>query len=274
MKIFRYKNIYYGKVKDKALPIGNFKIEHLTEKEWVEEMEKDVERDGFTMGMPEKLDPPVETRRIMALGLNYMDHAKETGQKIPEEPVWFEKSITSITGHGHPVIYPKIVKELDYEVELAVVIGKKGKYIEKENAYEYIAGYTIMNDVSARDHQFRYASQWFIGKSFDTFAPIGPVVVDRWEIGDPHNLNLETRINGELRQKSNTSNLIFKIDFLIEFISNVLTLEPGDIISTGTPGGVGFVRKPPLLLKVGDKMDLTVEKIGTLSNKVIEEKNL
>ncbi len=153
-----------------------------------------------------------------------------------------------------------------------MVIGRRGKYIDREEALEYVAGFTIMNDVSARDHQFRYEKQWFFGKSFDTFAPLGPWIVDRFTVGDPNQLSIKTWVNDDLRQNSNTSNLIFKVQDLINFISQGITLEPGDVISTGTPGGVGFARKPPQLLRVGDVVSIEIEKIGRLTNKVVEEK--
>ncbi|MEM0078268.1 MAG: fumarylacetoacetate hydrolase family protein [Thermoplasmata archaeon] len=273
MKIARILDKYYCIMQDKAFEIKSFSIQDLLNREKLILIEKYCnENKDLGINLPQMLDPPVYPSKLLAVGLNYADHARETGQKIPEAPVFFQKATTSVIGHMHPIIYPRIVKELDYEAELAVVIGRRGKYIEKEDAINYVAGFTIMNDVSARDHQFKYERQWFLGKSFDTFAPLGPWIVDKFSIGDHNKLSIKTEVNGEIRQNSNTSNLIFKVEDLINFVSQAMTLEPGDIISTGTPGGVGFVRKPPTLLKVGDVVSIEIENIGILKNTVIEEK--
>lgn len=216
-----------------------------------------------------KLMAPVpRPGKIICLGLNYSDHAEEAGLSPPEEPVLFSKPATAVVGHDDPVIYPKVSSQVDYEVELAVVVGRKGKDIPEEDAYDYVAGYTVFNDVSARDVQFR-GIQWFRGKSFDTFAPMGPCLTLKDEIPDPHNLKIEMRVNGEVRQSSSTKNMIFKIPYIISFISEGMTLEPGDVIATGTPSGVGIYSKPPKLLEPGDVMEATIEKIGTLRNRVV-----
>jgi len=213
--------------------------------------------------------PPVKRPgKIICLGLNYRDHAEETKSEIPKHPLIFAKAPTAVIAHEENIVYPEIVKQLDYEAELAFVIGKTGKKIKKEEAPEYVGGYTIMNDVSARDIQFG-DGQWFRGKSFDTFAPLGPWVVTPDEIGDPENLRISLRLNGEVMQDSSTSNLIFGIAEIIEFISEAMTLEVGDVISTGTPGGVGFARDPPRLLQRGDVVEVEIEKIGVLRNKVV-----
>ncbi len=214
------------------------------------------------------LAPIPRPGKIICLGLNYSDHAEEAGLEQPEEPVLFSKPATAVVGHDDPVIYPKVSSQVDYEVELAVIIGKRGKDVTEEEAYDYVAGYTVFNDVSARDIQFR-SGQWFRGKSFDTFAPMGPYLVLKDEIPDPHNLKMQMKVNGEVRQNSSTRKMIFKIPYLISFISAGITLEPGDVIATGTPSGVGFYSKPQKLLKPGDIMEATIEKIGTLRNKVI-----
>jgi acylpyruvate hydrolase len=177
--------------------------------------------------------------------------------------------VTAIIGPEQPIVYPKISKQVDYEVELAVIIGKRGKDVLIEEAYDHVAGYTVFNDVSARDLQFR-DGQWFRGKSFDTFAPMGSYLVLREDIPDPYNLRLGTRVNGQTRQDGSTRNMIFKIPCLISFISQVVTLEPGDIIATGTPAEVGVFAKPkPTLLKAGDVVEVWIEKIGTLRNPVV-----
>ncbi|MEM3511758.1 MAG: fumarylacetoacetate hydrolase family protein [Candidatus Jordarchaeales archaeon] len=225
-------------------------------------------RIAYSLADVKLMAPIPRPGKIICLGLNYSDHAEEAGLKPPDEPVLFSKPATAVVGHDDPVIYPRVSSQVDYEVELAVVIGKKGKDITEEDAYEYVAGYTVFNDVSARDIQFR-GIQWFRGKSFDTFAPMGPCLTLKDEIPDPHNLKMQMRVNGEVRQKGSTKNMIFKIPDLLSFISAGMTLEPGDVIATGTPSGVGIYSKPQKLLKPGDVMEATIEKIGTLRNKVV-----
>lgn len=215
--------------------------------------------------------PPVlYPEKIICIGLNYRDHCKEQGVKAPKVPVIFSKFSSAVTGHNGNVVKPSQTKELDYEAELAFVIGREGRWIQKKDWRKYVAGFTIMNDISARDIQFS-DGQWIRGKSFDTFAPLGPYLVTTDEIKDPHNLHIQLSLNGETMQDSNTSNLIFDIPYLVNFLSNVVTLKPGDIISTGTPPGVGVFREPPVLLKHNDEIEITIEKIGTLRNKVISE---
>jgi 2-keto-4-pentenoate hydratase/2-oxohepta-3-ene-1,7-dioic acid hydratase in catechol pathway len=221
-----------------------------------------------------KLRAPIThpPKNIFCLAVNYPDHAKEGGRPPPENPVLFTKPWTTIVGTEDPVIYPKKTKKLDYEAELAVVIGKKGRRIAENEAFSYVAGYTILNDISERDIQFN-DKQFFRGKSFDTFAPMGPYLVTRDEIADPQNLKIQLRVNGELRQNGSTKNMIFKIPYIISFISGSITLEPGDIISTGTPSGVGIYAKPePKLLKPGDVVEAEIETIGILRNYITEEK--
>ncbi|MHA1208023.1 MAG: fumarylacetoacetate hydrolase family protein [Candidatus Freyarchaeota archaeon] len=213
--------------------------------------------------------PILNPRKIVCLGLNYSDHAEEAGLKPPDRPILFSKPPTTIIGHEEPVVYPKISSKVDYEVELAVVIGRRGREIPEGKAYDYVAGYMVFNDVSARDIQFG-DGQWFRGKSFDTFAPTGPCLALREQIPDPQNLKMQMRLNGEVMQDSSTKNMIFKIPYIVSFISDVMTLEPGDIIATGTPSGVGVYHKPaPRLLRVGDVMEAYIEKIGVLRNPVV-----
>ncbi len=216
---------------------------------------------------PDKWLPPVKPSKIICLGLNYRDHAEEVGKEIPDHPTLFSKAVSSLIGHRDPIIHPLGDTQVDYEVELALVIGKKGKKIERGNAMEYIGGYTILNDVSERTAQFE-DGQWFRGKSFDTFCPLGPYLVTPDELPDPHDLTVETRVNGELRQSSTTKNLIATIPEILSFCSASMTLYPGDVIATGTPGGVGVFYDPPKLLKPGDTVTLTIERIGTLENPV------
>ena len=208
--------------------------------------------------------------KIICIGLNYRDHAAESKMAIPDVPTVFSKYATSVTGHRSPIVLPRNSVKPDYEAEFAVVIGKGGRHIAEDAWREHVFGYTIVNDVSARDFQMA-TTQWMMGKTFDTFAPMGPVIVTADEIADPHNLRIALRLNGEVLQDSNTSNLIFGVGKLIAFLSSVFTLEPGDVISTGTPAGVGFARKPPVWLKGGDTVEVEVEGIGTLMNPVVAE---
>ena len=207
-------------------------------------------------------------RKVVCIGLNYRDHANESGAKMPSEPVFFSKFATAIIGPEESIKLPRVSQQVDYEAELAVIVGKRGKNIDRSRAFEYVAGYTAFNDVSARDLQMR-DGQWIKGKALDTFAPLGPYLVMRDEIPDPHKLAIRLWLNGSLMQNSSTQNLIFGIPQVIEYLSQLFTLEPGDIIATGTPSGVGFVRKPPVFLKPGDEVTVEVERIGRLTNKVV-----
>ena len=208
--------------------------------------------------------------KIICIGLNYRDHAAEAKMAIPEVPTVFAKYANTVTGHMHPIILPKNSIKPDYEAEFAVVIGRGGRHIPEARWREHVFGYTILNDVSARDFQMQ-TSQWTMGKTFDTFAPMGPVIVTADEIEDPHKLSISLTLNGETMQSSNTSNLIFGVPQLIAFLSSVMTLHPGDIISTGTPAGVGFARKPPRWLRPGDEVAIEVEGVGRLVNPVVAE---
>ena len=208
--------------------------------------------------------------KVICIGLNYRDHAEESNLPIPETPTVFAKFQTAVTGHRHPIVLPKNSAKPDYEAEFAVVIGQGGRHIPEERWREHVFGYTMVNDVSARDYQMA-TTQWMIGKTFDTFAPIGPAIVTADEIADPHNLAISLTLNGEVMQSSNTRHLIFGVPTLIAFLSSVFTLEPGDIISTGTPSGVGFARKPPRWLKPGDEVAVRVEGLGELVNPVVAE---
>jgi len=217
-----------------------------------------------------KLRAPVpQPGKIIAVGLNYKDHSLEAGAKeLPRSPIIFAKFTTSIAGPEDPIVIPKGDPQVDYEAELAVVIGKKGKAISTKNALEHVAGYMALNDVSARAWQFG-DKQWVRGKSPDTFCPTGPYLTTRREVPDPHGLNIAARVNRTTLQDSNTSRMIFRIPELIEFISASITLEPGDIIATGTPEGVGVFRNPPIFLKPGDIVEIEIEKLGILRNPVV-----
>jgi 2-keto-4-pentenoate hydratase/2-oxohepta-3-ene-1,7-dioic acid hydratase in catechol pathway len=206
--------------------------------------------------------------KIICIGLNYADHCREQNFDIPTSMILFAKFPTAITGPNSPITWPEeISQQVDYEAELAVLIGRTARNVSEDAALEYVAGYTIANDVSARDVQFA-DQQWVRGKSFDTFCPLGPYLVTPDEVPDPHKLNIRCWVNGELRQDSNTDQMIFKVPEAIAFISKTCTLLPGDVICTGTPDGVGFFRKPPVFLKAGDLVEIEIDGLGRLSNPV------
>lgn len=205
--------------------------------------------------------------KIVCVGRNYAEHAREFGSEAPTQPIFFLKSNNTICGPGEPVMLPPNSNQVDYEAELAVVIARGGKNIPEAEAYEHIAGYMIMNDVTARDMQAQ-DKQWFRGKSCDTFAPTGPWIVTRDEVPDPHSLRISLTLNGQTMQDSSTSHMIFNVPYLVSYLSQTLTWEVGDILSTGTPEGVGAHRTPPVFLKPGDTVSITVERIGTLTNPV------
>ncbi len=216
-----------------------------------------------------ELGPPVpDPDKIVCLGLNYADHAAEANMAIPEVPVLFAKFRNSLTGPYGSIVLPRNSTAIDYEAELAVVIGKTCKDVAEKDALSYVAGYTIMNDVSARDLQMR-TPQWTAGKVLDTFAPMGPGIVPATEIPDPQTLEVITRLNGQERQHSNTAKMIFSVAKAIEFISSIMTLVPGDIIATGTPSGVGFIQKPPIFMREGDLVEIEIERVGRIANKVV-----
>ena len=216
------------------------------------------------------LAPIPRPPKFICVGLNYRDHAAEAKQAIPTVPTIFNKFTNVVIGPGAPIVLPKVSARPDYEAEFTFVIGKGGRYISAADAMEHVFGYTIVNDVSARDFQ-NASSQWLMGKTFDTFGPTGPWIVTKDEIADPHELDISLEIGGETLQHSNTRELIFKIPELIEYISQVVTLEPGDIVATGTPGGVGFARRPQRWLRPGDEVIVRVEGIGELRNPVVAE---
>ena len=212
--------------------------------------------------------PVPRPSKIICIGLNYRDHAAESNMAIPEQPVIFSKFPTSVIGPGEPVVIPSKSAQTDYEAELAVVIGRRAKNVKATRALDYVLGYTAFNDVSARDFQFA-DGQWQRGKSCDTFAPMGQSIVTTDTITDPHKLSIKLILNGQTMQDSNTDQLIFGVPELIEFLTESITLEPGDVIATGTPPGVGFARKPPVFLKPGDQMEVLIEGMGGLGNPVV-----
>ena len=222
------------------------------------------------LGSVQLLAPIPRPPKFICIGLNYMDHAIESKLEIPKVPTVFSKFASAVIGPGETIRLPRNSTKPDYEAEFGVIIGKGGRHIRRAAWREHVFGYTNLNDVSARDFQMA-TSQWIMGKTFDTFAPMGPAIVSDDEIADPHKLDISLTINGEMLQHSNTSNLIFPIPDLIEFLSSAFTLESGDVISTGTPAGVGFARKPPRWLKAGDEVVVRVEGLGELRNPVAAE---
>ena len=213
------------------------------------------------------LAPIVDPGKFICIGLNYRDHAIETGNPIPKEPPIFAKWSNAILDPGEPILRPRGSQQLDWEVELGVVIGRTARYVTKEQALDYVWGYTIINDASARDFQF-ITSQWMAGKIFETAAPVGPYIADRSEIGDPHSLELKTWVNGTQRQNGNTKTFIFDVRYLVSYLSNLITLAPGDLIATGTPPGVGSGMKPPVWLQPGDVVRMEITGLGRLENPI------
>lgn len=235
-------------------------------------------RNAETTGLPipigsVRLLPPVpKPEKVICVGLNYADHAREGGREPPSEPVLFSKFPTAVRGNGDPIVLPRASKEVDFEAELVAVIGVGGRNIPVEEARSHVAAYCCGNDVSARDWQMRKpGGQWLLGKSFDSFAPFGPALVTADEIADPNHLKIQLRLNGAVMQDSSTSQFLFNVETLIAYVSQVCTLSPGDLLFTGTPPGVGFARKPPVFLKPGDTVEVEIESIGVLRNPVVAD---
>jgi len=222
---------------------------------------------GYSLDSIEFL-PAVNPAKILAIGRNYADHAAEGGADLPKAPLLFNKLPNALNAHNAPIVLPSISEQVDYEAELAVVIGQTAKRVSEAAALDHIFGYSLIDDVSARDLQFG-DGQWTRGKSLDTFAPLGPFITTRDEIEDVQALKIEGVLNGQVMQSSNTSKMIFKVAYLVSYLSQGITLEPGDIIATGTPDGVGIFRKPPIVLKDGDVFEVKIEKLGTLRNPVV-----
>ncbi|GAA0892783.1 fumarylacetoacetate hydrolase family protein [Fulvivirga kasyanovii] len=250
---------------------------------------RDYDEDFFTEGgiatLQEKFDPATAPRvsdevrlgapvkrpgKIICIGLNYQKHAAESGMDVPKEPVVFFKASSSIVGPNDNIVIPKNSKKTDWEVELAVVIGKRANYISKEDALDYVAGYVLHNDVSEREFQLERGGQWVKGKSCDTFAPLGPYLVTKDEVANPNNLNLWLTLNGKKVQNGNTNDFIFNVQEVIAYLSQFMSLMPGDIISTGTPEGVGLGFKPPVYLKAGDVVELGIDGLGSSRQEVID----
>lgn len=234
---------------------------------------KNAADQGVALSDVKLLSPITNPNKVVAIGLNYLDHIKESNAAVPKIPIMFTKYTTSIVGDGDEVRWdPSLSEKVDWEVELAVVIGKTAYRVGEDEALDYVVGYTVCNDVSARDLQTERGDQWIRGKSLDTFCPLGPSIVTKDEIADPHNLPLKTIVNDQVMQDSNTSQLLFKVPYLIHYLSQAFTLLPGDVIITGTPPGVGMGMKPPVYLKDGDVMTVEIEGIGSLTNTCVEIK--
>jgi len=240
----------------------NYNTINLIKKTNIKKLPKinEKERIGACAAIPQK---------FIGIGLNYSDHAEETGMKIPDEPIIFMKAVSSISGPYDDIIIPKNSQKTDWEVELGIIIGKKAKYITKKESLNHIFGYCIVNDVSEREYQIERSGQWDKGKGCDTFGPIGPYIVTQDEISDIQNLNLKLKLNGKEMQRGNTKKMIFNVQHIVSYLSEFMTLNPGDIITTGTPPGVGMARKPQVFLKSGDEMILTIDNLGTQKQKVV-----
>ncbi|HEX7893143.1 MAG TPA: fumarylacetoacetate hydrolase family protein [Terriglobales bacterium] len=217
-----------------------------------------------------RLGPPVcRPSKIVCIGLNFRDHAAETGAKIPQEPVIFFKSTTSLVGPNDPLMIPKNATKVDWEVEFAIVVGKRANYVSRESALQHVAGYALHNDYSERSFQLEHGGQWVKGKSCDTFAPLGPFLATQDEIANPGNLKMWLKVNGDLRQNSSTANMIFDTPTLVSYVSQFMTLLPGDVISTGTPAGVGLGMNPPQYLSAGDVVELGIESLGESRQQIV-----
>jgi 2-keto-4-pentenoate hydratase/2-oxohepta-3-ene-1,7-dioic acid hydratase in catechol pathway len=265
MRIIRFEdgegNVGYGRPVDESYA----RAERLTG-----DLFAGLEPTGETMEVG-RLLAPLAPVNILCIGLNYRRHADETGATYPERPILFIKPTTTVIGPGDPIVLPAISTEVDYECELAAVIGKTARNVSEDDALGYVLGYTAANDVSARDWQNRFDRQWARGKSFDTFCPLGPVLVTADAIPDPNNLRVKTRVSGETLQDSSTADMIFGVREIVSYLSRGMTLLPGTVILTGTPEGVGMGRKPPRWLQNGEVCEIEVENIGTLRNPVRSE---
>jgi 2,4-didehydro-3-deoxy-L-rhamnonate hydrolase len=258
-----------GRVRDLSAHIADFEGEALAPGRLAELRAIDLETlplapEGVRLGAP-----VARPWNFIAVGLNYADHAEETGQALPSEPILFNKLGNSISGPYDDVVYPKGADRMDWECEIAFVVGKRARYVKEEDALAHIAGYCICNDVSERGFQMDRNGQWMKGKSAETFGPLGPWLVTTDEIDDPQSLAMELKVNGDVKQKGSTSTMIFSIPFLLAYITQFCVLEPGDVVTTGTPPGVGLGMKPPQYLKVGDVMELSIEGLGHQRQSVV-----
>jgi 2,4-diketo-3-deoxy-L-fuconate hydrolase len=258
-----------GQIRDLSAVIGNVQAGHLTPAELKKIRKLAVDELPVIAGTPRLGSPYEGVGKFIAIGLNYSDHAKESNLPVPTEPIIFTKAISCIVGPDDTVMLPKDSVKSDWEVELGVVIGTTARYVSEERALDHVAGYCVVNDVSERAYQIERGGTWDKGKGCDTFGPIGPYLVTADELGDPQNLDMFLDLNGKRMQTGNTRTMVFPVNVLVSYVSRFMTLHPGDIITTGTPPGVGMGMKPPLYLKAGDVMELGIEKLGRQRQTVV-----
>ena len=258
-----------GNIRDLSGVVSDFSPEFFAQGGLAKLTELDVQSLPVVDGSPRLAEPVANVGKMICVGLNYEDHAKESGMEVPEEPVIFFKATSSIMGPNDTVVLPPGSEKGDWEVELAIVIGKEAKYVSEADALDYIAGYCVVNDLSEREYQLERQGQWCKGKGCDTFGPLGPYLVTKDEVPDPHNLDIWLELNGERVQNGNTKTMVYKMAYIVSYLSQFMSLQPGDVISTGTPPGVGLGMNPPLYLKEGDVMRLGIEGLGVQEQKVI-----
>jgi 2,4-diketo-3-deoxy-L-fuconate hydrolase len=257
-----------GRIRDLSAVVPDLTPEWLSDARLGALAAIDLEKMPLVDGSPRMGVPVAGIRQFIAIGLNYRKHAEEAGMDIPDEPVVFTKAITSLSGPDDDIVMPEGSKETDWEIELGVIVGKTARKVSVETALDHVAGYCVANDVSERHWQIKRNGQWSKGKSFDTFGPIGPWLVTRDEIPNPQSLAMELKVNGEVRQRSTTEDMIFSVARIISYLSQFMTLLPGDVVVTGTPAGVGLGMKPQQFLKAGDAVSLTIDRLGTQTQKV------
>ena len=258
-----------GNIRDLSGIVSDFNAEFLASGGLEKLTDINVDALPLVEGAPRMAEPVANAGKMICVGLNYSDHAKESGMEVPPEPVIFFKATSSIIGPNDQVELPPKSEKSDWEVELAVVIGKEAKYVSEADALDYVAGYSVVNDLSEREYQIERHGQWCKGKGCDTFGPIGPYLVTPDEVPDPHNLDIWLDLNGKRMQDGNTRTMVYKIAYIVSYLSQFMSLQPGDIISTGTPPGVGLGMNPPLYLKEGDVMRLGIEGLGVQEQKVV-----
>lgn len=258
-----------GNIRDLSGLVSDFNGEFLASGGLEKLTDVNVDALPLVEGTPRIAEPVANAGKMICVGLNYSDHAKESGMEVPPEPVIFFKATSSIIGPNDQVELPPKSEKSDWEVELAVVIGKEAKYVSEADALDYVAGYSVVNDLSEREYQIERHGQWCKGKGCDTFGPIGPYLVTPDEVPDPHNLDIWLELNGKRMQDGNTRTMVYKIAYIVSYLSQFMSLQPGDIISTGTPPGVGLGMNPPLYLKEGDVMRLGIEGLGVQEQKVV-----
>ena len=258
-----------GNIRDLSGVVSDFGPEFFAQGGLAKLSQLNVQTLPVVEGSPRLAEPVTNVGKMICIGLNYEDHAKESGMEVPEEPVIFFKATSSIMGPNDTVVLPPGAEKGDWEVELAIVIGKEAKYVSEADALDYVAGYCVVNDLSEREYQLERQGQWCKGKGCDTFGPLGPYLVTKEEVPDPHNLDIWLELNGERVQNGNTKTMVYKMAYIVSYLSQFMSLQPGDVISTGTPPGVGLGMNPPLYLKEGDVMRLGIEGLGVQQQHVV-----